>query len=155
MSGGVAFVLDADGTMRERCNLDLVDAVPATVGADVAHLHHLLERHLHHTGSAVAGQVLADWPRSIAQFTRVAPRQSVAVRAAGAAAPAEVVESAVTDGARAMDADVADSPGPARVTNADVADSPGAGRVASVRRARAEPHPDSELAALGADLPNG
>jgi glutamate synthase domain-containing protein 3 len=97
MSGGVAFVLDAAGTMRERCNLDLVDAVPATVGDDVAHLHHLLVRHLHHTGSAVAGRVLADWPRSIAQFSRVAPRQSVAVRAARAAASAEIATSAVAD----------------------------------------------------------
>jgi glutamate synthase domain-containing protein 3 len=155
MSGGVAFVLDAAGTMRERCNLELVDAVPATVGADVAHLHRLLERHLHHTGSAVAGRVLADWPRSIAQFTRVAPRQSVAVRAAGAAAPAEVAESAVKDGTRATDADVADSTDVARKTDADVADSNGVTRVTpSARRARAEPDPDGELAALGAD-PNG
>jgi glutamate synthase (NADPH/NADH) large chain len=153
MSGGVAFVLDAAGTMRERCNLELVEAVPANLGADVAHLHRLLERHLHHTGSAVAGRVLADWPRSIAQFTRVAPRQSVAVRAAGAAAPAEVAESAVTDAGCTTDADVADSTGATGAT-------PSSRRTHAeprpdCEREGGEPHPDSELAALGADLSNG
>jgi glutamate synthase (NADPH/NADH) large chain len=110
MSGGVAFVLDAPGTLHERCNHELVETRRATVGDDVADLHRLLERHLHHTGSPVAGRMLANWPRSIAHFTRVAPRQSVAARAA---------------------------------------------RAASTPREHAEPHPDSELAALGADLSGG
>jgi glutamate synthase (NADPH/NADH) large chain len=42
--------------------------------ADVSWLEELLGRHAAETGSAVARRVLADWPRTALDFTKVMPR---------------------------------------------------------------------------------
>ena len=85
MSGGIAYVYDADGNFEERCNLAAVtlEAVAATgrqardlqdmMRHDEARLHGMVERHRHYTGSAVAGALLADWDAARDRFVKVVP----------------------------------------------------------------------------------
>ena len=73
MSGGVAWVLDPDSRLAGRTNKALVDL--EDVGPQQAtELQDLLAEHLARTGSGVARGLLADWDRSIGQFTQVMPR---------------------------------------------------------------------------------
>jgi glutamate synthase domain-containing protein 3 len=70
MSGGVAYVLDPAGTLPLHLNGDLV---VAERGAS-EELRELLERHLRHTSSPRAAELLADWPAAAPSFWCVAPR---------------------------------------------------------------------------------
>jgi glutamate synthase domain-containing protein 3 len=73
MSGGVAYVLNTDGTFASRCNTELVDLDP--VGEhDEAELHAMVSEHAERTGSAVARRLLAGWESSIGSFVKVMPR---------------------------------------------------------------------------------
>jgi glutamate synthase domain-containing protein 3 len=84
MSGGVAYVLDADGTFSARCNHEMVDLDPFDDEDEIATIHDLIARHAALTGSAVAERVLAAWPAVRAQFVVVMPRDYKRVRAASA-----------------------------------------------------------------------
>ncbi|HUW39097.1 MAG TPA: glutamate synthase large subunit [Rhodocyclaceae bacterium] len=88
MSGGVAYVLDPDGSFAGRCNPAMValEAVspaeqqsalePRHRGqADETQLKALIERHAVCTGSAVARAILADWPAHRAKFVKVMPHE--------------------------------------------------------------------------------
>ncbi|HYT68523.1 MAG TPA: glutamate synthase large subunit [Vicinamibacterales bacterium] len=72
MSGGIAYVLDADGTFSSRCNTELVE-LEAPGASDHAELRALLERHADLTGSAVAARLLASWPSAAAAFVKIMP----------------------------------------------------------------------------------
>ena len=74
MSGGIAYVLDEDGTFAERCNSGLVDLEPLVADADVAEAKALVEKHLRYTGSTVAERLLDDWQGAIGRFVKVMPR---------------------------------------------------------------------------------
>ncbi|MDH3536002.1 MAG: glutamate synthase large subunit, partial [Gammaproteobacteria bacterium] len=101
MSGGVAYVLDADGMFERRCNLAMVDLEPITdeddalentehQGGDLeAHglvdimhdlsrcddqrLRMLIEKHHQLTGSAKAAAILEDWDGYRSRFVKVMP----------------------------------------------------------------------------------
>ena len=100
MSGGVAYVYDADGTFASRCNTSMVALGPvlsesdqhkaekelAAAGkgrllhagrADEAILRELLERHLRFTGSTVALAMLDHWDAARAKFVKVFPSEYV------------------------------------------------------------------------------
>ncbi|MCW2603135.1 MAG: glutamate synthase subunit alpha [Pseudonocardiales bacterium] len=70
MSGGLAFVLDLDAAL---VNGELVDVGPPT-DEDAQTLHDIVSRHRDLTGSAVAGQLLEDWPAGLARFSAIVPR---------------------------------------------------------------------------------
>ncbi|WP_416830661.1 MAG: glutamate synthase large subunit [Erythrobacter sp.] len=101
MSGGVAYVYDPDGEFTNLVNHAQVDLVPVSAendaeeGAgrpqqrtrsvndmgmgdmlrhDAERLRILVERHQLHTGSAVAGAMLADWDATLGKFVKVMPR---------------------------------------------------------------------------------
>jgi glutamate synthase (NADPH/NADH) large chain len=101
MSGGIAYVYDADGLFRQRCNLAMVDVEPIDPAADTdveegrpqqrasnvhdygmgdmlrhdaARLRILLERHHLHTGSTQAAALLDDWDNMLSRFVKVMPR---------------------------------------------------------------------------------
>jgi glutamate synthase (ferredoxin) len=74
MSGGVAYVLDERGEFRHMVNAQMVDLEGVTEPADVAELRRLVERHLQHTASARARQVLDDWDNTLPRFVKVIPR---------------------------------------------------------------------------------
>ena len=101
MSGGIAYVLNGDGTFEDRCNLSMVELQPIPLEdaalealdhqggdlenhglVDISHdmtrfdslrLKGLIERHLHYTNSEVARRILADWEAYLPRFIKVMP----------------------------------------------------------------------------------
>ena len=101
MSGGIAYVLDEDGTFASRCNLAMVELEPMPAEEevseriyhhardleshgrvevledmtryDVQRLHLLISRHLRFTGSALAAKILAEWETYCPMFRKVMP----------------------------------------------------------------------------------
>ena len=101
MSGGVAYVYDPTGEFTKLVNHAQVDLMPVSAERDAEdgtgrpqqrgqsvhdfgmgdmlrhdgeRLRILVERHQLHTGSAVAGALLADWSTAIGHFIKVMPR---------------------------------------------------------------------------------
>jgi len=75
MSGGVAYVLDEDGSFAARCNLGMVELGPVIDADDLKQLHALITRHRQYTQSAVAERIMADWNSSAAKFVKVLPTE--------------------------------------------------------------------------------
>jgi glutamate synthase (NADPH) large chain len=88
MSGGIAYVFDADGMFDQRCNLAMValeKVLPAAEQADDGTRHmdnadetllrHLIERHRAETGSERAAMILADWSKYRDRFVKVFPHE--------------------------------------------------------------------------------
>ena len=72
MSGGVAYVLDRDGSFETRCNMGLV-GFDEISEADAIELHELIEEHHLRTQSAVAARILRDWEATLPRFKKVMP----------------------------------------------------------------------------------
>ncbi len=85
MSGGVAYLLDPDGTAGTNVNLEMVDVIDPTA-EDLADLHRIVDRHATETGSDVAIRVLADWDN--VRFVKIMPRDYARVLDAAASARA-------------------------------------------------------------------
>lgn len=103
MSGGIAYVLDEDGTFANRCNLAMVDLEPVPEeddlmesehhhGGDIEHhgrvdvssdmtrhdderLRQLIENHQQYTGSERAAEILANWDAFRPKFVKVMPTE--------------------------------------------------------------------------------
>jgi glutamate synthase (NADPH/NADH) large chain len=97
MSGGVAYVLDEDGSFPQRCNMSMVqlEPIPEEVAASEmgaldshgrVHFNHLnkadeaalrgkVEKHLRYTGSARAKQILDNWNDYLPKFVKVMPTE--------------------------------------------------------------------------------
>src|SRR4029077_20419464 len=98
MSGGLAYVLDADGTFATRCNASMVALEPLLTEAaqaaaekellasgkgrlrpldraDEAIVRELVERHLRFTGSTLALALLDDWEAARGKFVKVFPNE--------------------------------------------------------------------------------
>jgi glutamate synthase (ferredoxin) len=74
MSGGIAYVLDAQGTFARRCNQEFVDLEPLERDDDVALVLELLKRQVKYTDSSLAARLLADWSITAKLFVKVMPR---------------------------------------------------------------------------------
>jgi glutamate synthase domain-containing protein 3 len=74
MSGGVAFVLDEDGSFAKRCNMGMV-GFEELDSADESELKELVSEHLARTDSPVAARVLAEWDALLGRgaFVKVIP----------------------------------------------------------------------------------
>jgi glutamate synthase domain-containing protein 3 len=72
MSGGIAYVLDADGDFASRCNTELV-GFDEIGEADAIELHELIEEHHLRTLSPVAARILEDWEAWLPRFAKVMP----------------------------------------------------------------------------------
>jgi len=101
MSGGIAYVLDEDGSFPTRCNLAMVDLEPVLAEEDMAASHHhqrhdleshgrvdvmsdmtrfdaerlyqLIENHVRYTNSARGKEILANWESYLPKFRKVMP----------------------------------------------------------------------------------
>jgi glutamate synthase (NADPH/NADH) large chain len=73
MSGGTAYVLDRERSFRGRCNMEMVELEALVDESELWLVHGLIERHLHHTGSALARRVLDNWEHLVPQFVKVMP----------------------------------------------------------------------------------
>jgi glutamate synthase (NADPH/NADH) large chain len=81
MSGGLAFIHDADGTATSRVNLEMVD-LDALTDEDRDWLFAIVSSHRAETGSEVAARLLADWAVEVERFLKVFPKDYKRVLAA-------------------------------------------------------------------------
>ena len=73
MSGGVAYVYDADGTFEQRANTGMVTISGTLEESDREMLTQLVENHAAYTDSDRAQELLDNWEAEIENFTRVMP----------------------------------------------------------------------------------
>jgi glutamate synthase (ferredoxin) len=74
MSGGIAYVLDESGCLPGRVNGQMVSLERLEDAAEIAEVRRLVERHLEHTSSSRARQVLDAWDDLVPKFVKVIPR---------------------------------------------------------------------------------
>jgi glutamate synthase domain-containing protein 2/glutamate synthase domain-containing protein 1/glutamate synthase domain-containing protein 3 len=74
MSGGVAYVLDEEGSFHKRCNMGMV-GFEELAEADAIELRAMVEEHQRRTDSPVAARVLDEWQELLAKgaFVKVMP----------------------------------------------------------------------------------
>ncbi|MGI8844782.1 MAG: glutamate synthase large subunit [Thermoleophilaceae bacterium] len=73
MSGGIAWVLDDEGSFSDRCNQEMVDLEPPAP-EDIPELRALLAEHHARTDSPYAADLLADEASWAARLVRIMPR---------------------------------------------------------------------------------
>ena len=73
MSGGIAYVLDAEGTFKRNCNMETV-SLERLDESDLQEVEELLKRHAIYTRSARAWQFLALWQETAPRFVKVMPK---------------------------------------------------------------------------------
>jgi len=74
MSGGLAWIYDANGTFAENCNQEMVDLDPLLPEDETAIIT-LLKRHIHLTNSEIANFILTNWSVEKNKFIKVFPRE--------------------------------------------------------------------------------
>lgn len=74
MSGGIAYVLDEDGTFPTRCNKEMVLLEKLTDAEEIKEVKGMIEQHLKYTQSKVAQRVLDNWDNMLPRFVRVIPK---------------------------------------------------------------------------------
>jgi glutamate synthase (ferredoxin) len=74
MSGGIAYVLDEDGNFAGKVNAQMVSLERLEDAAEITAVRRLVERHLEHTSSGRARQVLDAWDENVPRFVKVIPR---------------------------------------------------------------------------------
>ena len=72
MSGGIAYVYDANGTFRPKVNLEMV-ALEELDPGDLDYVKSRIEKHVEYTGSARGREILAAWPSEQRKFVKVMP----------------------------------------------------------------------------------
>ncbi len=75
MSGGIAFVYDADNTVHTRCNLDMITTRRLQSEEEFQILQMLIERHHTYTESAAARKILENFPVASQAFTVIVPKE--------------------------------------------------------------------------------
>ncbi|MDQ5850075.1 MAG: glutamate synthase-related protein, partial [Pseudomonadota bacterium] len=75
MSGGFAYVLDADGEFAKRCNMAMVDLEPVADAQDESALKRLIENHARYTNSKRAAEILEKWVQYRPKFVKVFPKE--------------------------------------------------------------------------------
>jgi glutamate synthase domain-containing protein 3 len=91
MSGGIAYVLDEDGSFAGRCNMGMIELEAVESEEDVEQLASLLQHHADYTASPVAERLLADWPAAQVRFLKVMPIDYKRVLQARRTVPLEMV----------------------------------------------------------------
>ena len=75
MSGGIAFVLDEDGSFPARLNpLAALDLEPLSTD-DVEYVQKMLRKHFEYTRSARADDILRKWDTFAPRFVKVFPQE--------------------------------------------------------------------------------
>ncbi|MBX0289163.1 glutamate synthase large subunit [Hymenobacter sp. HSC-4F20] len=74
MSGGIAWVYDADGSFPANCNPEMVELDPLDA-EDEAQIQDLLRQHAELTGSQLAAFLLSNWPEEAGKFVKVFPSE--------------------------------------------------------------------------------
>jgi glutamate synthase domain-containing protein 2/glutamate synthase domain-containing protein 1/glutamate synthase domain-containing protein 3 len=75
MSGGIAYVYDAEGDFKSRCNLEMVELGEVSLQKDIDMIRTLLEKHATYTASETAKAALRNWDKELKKFVRVMPHE--------------------------------------------------------------------------------
>ncbi|WP_343486803.1 glutamate synthase large subunit [Allomuricauda sp. d1] len=75
MSGGIAYVLDADGNFASRCNGEALNLLKVEEDNDIAELRELIENHYNATLSPLAQRILENWENELPKFIKVFPEE--------------------------------------------------------------------------------
>jgi glutamate synthase (NADPH/NADH) large chain len=75
MSGGVAYVMDEDGTFAQRCNTSMVELCELSGESEAQQLHTLITRHMQYTHSTLARRLLDNWEAFRGKFVKVLPAE--------------------------------------------------------------------------------
>jgi glutamate synthase domain-containing protein 3 len=76
MSGGIAYVIDADGDfVRHRCNRSAVDLEPIFEREDIMLLEQLIRNHVEYTGSPLGKRLLENWSQTLQRIVKVFPHE--------------------------------------------------------------------------------
>jgi glutamate synthase (NADPH/NADH) large chain len=73
MSGGVAYVLDEDGSFPRNCNQEMVTLYPLSDLEEIAQVREMVCKHAEYTGSDRTRQILAQWEEMVKKFVKVYP----------------------------------------------------------------------------------
>jgi glutamate synthase (NADPH/NADH) large chain len=73
MSGGIAYVLDEDGSFDYFCNKGMVELTPVDSVNEQEFIKERLQKHLELTESTVAKKILASWDEYLPKFIKVMP----------------------------------------------------------------------------------
>jgi glutamate synthase (NADPH/NADH) large chain/glutamate synthase (ferredoxin) len=73
MSGGLAFVLDEEGTFRAKVNPALIDDLYGIDEGDEIEVRDLIAEHVARTDSPVGRRVLDEWATLAPKFVKVFP----------------------------------------------------------------------------------
>jgi glutamate synthase (ferredoxin) len=74
MSGGIAYVLDEDGSLSSKINREMVDLESLEDSEDIQELKIMIQNHVDHTGSQLGQKVLENWDYIVNKFVKVMPR---------------------------------------------------------------------------------
>ncbi|MHB1041416.1 MAG: glutamate synthase large subunit [Eubacteriales bacterium] len=74
MTGGVAYVMDEDGTFPVRCNHDMVLLERLEEAGEIKEVRDMIEKHVMYTGSTRGRWVLDNWNELAAKFVRIIPK---------------------------------------------------------------------------------
>jgi len=74
MSGGIAYVLDQQGTFPIRCNKQMVDLQALENEDEIEDVRQMIERHHQATQSKVAARVLQEWKSILPKFVKIMPK---------------------------------------------------------------------------------
>jgi glutamate synthase (ferredoxin) len=74
MSGGIAYVLDLQGTFPVRCNKQMVELTAVSDPEEIQELKIMVERHAQYTHSQVAERLLSSWNAMLSKFVKVLPK---------------------------------------------------------------------------------
>jgi len=74
MSGGIAYVYDAEHTLAGRCNREMVD-LEAPARDELARIRALIDEHTRRTGSALGAKLLYQFDDIVSCFVKVVPRE--------------------------------------------------------------------------------
>jgi len=74
MSGGIAYVLDVQGTFPVRCNKQMVELESLQEADEITEVRTMIERHARYTNSQLAERVLSSWNAMVPKFVKVMPK---------------------------------------------------------------------------------
>ncbi|MGH4051218.1 MAG: glutamate synthase large subunit [Clostridium sp.] len=73
MSGGIAYVIDEDGMLKSRCNMEMIEVEKVSSERDSSELYSIIKQHFEATNSHKAAKILDNWDEYKLKFRKVIP----------------------------------------------------------------------------------
>jgi len=73
MSGGIAYVIDWDGSFHTRCNHEMANIEKIQDAAEIKEVKEMIQKHKQLTGSAFASRILEDWQAILPKIVKIIP----------------------------------------------------------------------------------